>query len=394
MASLKQRKNTWYAVWYDNGKNVIRTTGIAVKGPKEKKLAQATADTMEQSAKGNIALSAALDSLRKMADTLGFGNKVPQVRDYLNDYKPYGKHNHLKNYKRAVQLFLDHLDIHAFKRLDQITPSMCKDFLAKMLKRVSYGTVKQYKGVLSPAFNEAMREGFIQTNPFSLISLPKLIPDGTQRATKREPFTLHEMHRILTEFSSPWREIATISFLTGGQRLGDIVCLKWESVDFDRGIIHFATMKTGKQIYAPIVPALESVLNSLWNPNAVYVFPEYAARYIRSSGSLSVEFTSMLKAAGITAPTPQNTREGRRTVSTKSFHSIRHTVVTLSRLNPAFTPDLIRETVGHDSEAVEKGYFTADVEARRGVLDFLAQQIAPATQGSEGNMSTSNDKEN
>lgn len=393
MASLKKRKNTWYAVWYDNGKTVTRTTGINVKGPKEKKLAQATADALEQSAKGNITLSSAIDSLRKMADTLGFGSQIPQVRDYLNDFKPYGSTSNAQNYKRAAKRFLDFLDINAYKRLDQITPSMCKAFLAQELKRVSYGTAKQYKGVLSPAFNEAIREGLIQSNPFSLVSLPKLVPAYEPRATKREPFTLHEMHRILTEFASPWKEIAAISFLTGGQRLGDIVCLKWSSVDFQKGIINFSTMKTGKQIYAPIVPALERVLNELWNPNAVYVFPEYAARYIRSSGSLSVEFTSMLKAAGITAPTPQNTREGRRTVSTKSFHSIRHTVVTLSRLNPAFTPDLIRETVGHDSEAVEQGYFTASADARRGVLEYLAQQIAPATQGDEGSMD-SNDKKN
>ena len=393
MASIKQRKNTWYAVWYDNGKSVVRTTGIAVKGAKEKKLAQATADAMEQSAKGNITLNTALDSLRKMADTLGLGSKVPQVRDYLNEYKTYGKSSHVANYKRAVSVFLDFLDIHAFKRLDQITPSMCKDFLAAQLKRVSFGTVKQYKSTLSPAFSEAVREGLIQTNPFSMVCLPKLVPAGTQRATKREPFTLHEMHRILSEFSSPWKEIAAISFLTGGQRLGDIVLLKWQSVDFEKGIIHFSTMKTGKQIYAPIVPPLRAILDSLWNPNAVYVFPEYASRYIRSSGCLSVEFTSMLKAAGIIEPTPQNTRDGRRTVSTKSFHSIRHTVVTLSRLNPAFTPDLIRETVGHSSEAVEQGYFTANVDARRGVLEYLAQQITPATLGDGGSMD-SNDKKN
>lgn len=393
MASLKQRKNTWYAVWYDSGKSIVRTTGIQVKGAKEKKLAQATADALEQSAKGNITLTSAIDSLRKMADTLGFGNQIPQVRDFLNDYKPYGGESSVKNYRRAVKMFLEYLDVNAYKRLDQITPSMCKSFLMEMLKRVSYGTVKHYKGVLSPAFNEAIRDGIIESNPFSKVSLTKLIPAYMPRATKREPFTLHEMHRILTEFASPWREIAAVSFLTGGQRIGDVVTLKWESVDFEKGIISFATRKTGKQIYAPIVPALECVLNSLWNPNAVYVFPEYAARYIRSSGSLSVEFTAMLKAAGIVCPTPQNGREGKRTVSTKSFHSIRHTVVTLSRLNPAFTPDLIRETVGHDSEAVEQGYFTANVDARRGVLEYLAQQIAPATQGDEGSMD-SNDKEN
>jgi hypothetical protein len=46
------------------------------------------------------------------------------------------------------------------------------------------------------------------------------------------------------------------------------------------------------------------------------------------------------------------------------------------RVNPSFTTDLIRDTVGHDCEAVERNYFTADVSAKRSVIDFLAKQIS------------------
>ena len=46
IASLK-KNSTWYAVWYQNGKQIVRSSNVPVKGPKEKKLAQNAADAME-----------------------------------------------------------------------------------------------------------------------------------------------------------------------------------------------------------------------------------------------------------------------------------------------------------------------------------------------------------
>ena len=43
-----------------------------------------------------------------------------------------------------------------------------------------------------------------------------------------------------------------------------------------------------------------------------------------------------------------------------------------------FSPDAIRDTIGHDSEEVERGYFTGTLTMRRNVLAALAEGVEGA----------------
>lgn len=371
MASLKKRNNTWYAVWYQDGKNVIKTTGIHIKGAKEKKLAQQTADAMESVAKNEVPLAAALDSLRAAAELSGFQQAVPTIREYLLKYVPNGKESHASNVKRAISLFLEYLALDANKRLDWLAPAACRDFFRQQLKRVSYGTVRLYKAYLTSAFKQAVDDDILRRNPISAVSLPKEAGDQERKAVQREPFSADELRIIFTQFSSPWREMAITSFLTGGQRVGDIALLKWEQVDFEAGVINFRTMKTGKKLSSPMLPYLAQLLVDMPKTNE-YVFPFAAKRYIRSKGNVSVEFTAQLRAHGIGSTVICGSSSQQKSVSTKSFHSIRHSVVSMLRSDNRFSADLTREIVGHDSEEVERGYYTASNEHKlRGLQHLL-----------------------
>jgi integrase len=381
MASIKLRKNTWYAVWIQNGKQVVRTTNVKAKGAKEKKLAQTAADAMEGAAKGNIAVSSAIDALRKVAESIGLSSSMPSIKEYLQDYKPGGKEANARNYSRAVELFLKHLDVDAYRRLDLLTVAQCKAFLSAQLKRVAYGTVRHYYCMINAALNDAVREGLIDRNPMALAQLHKLYPEGEKRSTERLPFTMEEMRIIVNKFPYPWAQMALASYLTGGQRLGDIACLKWSSIDFSGKVIHIRTTKTGKAISAPLTPMLELALKPLMEDDSVYVFPSAARLHELSKGKLSIQFTALLRAHGIVTDSKQNLSGDRRPVSQKSFHSIRHTVVSEMRCNPLITADLSREIVGHDSETVERGYFTAPSQAKLDAFDFLCTQLAADSQG-------------
>jgi integrase len=376
MASIKLRKKTWFAIWYDNGRQVMRTTNIRARGEREKKLAQNAADAMEQAAKGNIPVSQAMGALRKIATTLGFAKKIPSIAEYLRDYKIPGKESHQNNVKRTINLFLEHLGFESRLTLDLLTPRHCRDFIEKQLKRVSLGTAKIYKSNLQNAFQIAVEDEIIERNPFSLVSMKRVSSKNDSIVLKRKPFTMEEIKLMINIFPAPWRELVILCVLTGGQRLGDIACLKWSQIKWDEGIIVIRTMKTGKVIATPITNALKEVLTPLYNKYEEYVLPEAARRYTRSRGALSAEFVSLLKAAGIVDKTNIHLGAECRQLSDKSFHSLRHSVVSMLRVNPSFTTDLIRDTVGHDCEAVERNYFTADVSAKRSVIDFLAKQIS------------------
>ena len=376
MAYLKQRTNTWFAVWYDNGKKIVRSTGVKVGKAAEKRLAQSTADAMEAAAKKTSAVDAALDAVRASAEMLGHRSYMPSIKEYLENYKAGGKPSSVSNYKRAKDRLLEYLGATAALPLDKLKPSHCTDFLREELNRVSFGTVEYYLSMLRAAFNSAVRDDLIRKNPFSAIPLRKI---GNPDATKRLPFTAEEMHTIMTKFPTHWREVVMTSFLTGGQRLGDVCTLKWESINKKRNIITFRTGKTGKELLVPITPQLKALFDSKPQSDE-YVFPEMAAKYQRRS-TLSAQFTSLLKAYGIIEDSVKKLPGSRRNISKKSFHSIRHTVVSMLRSSMLFSADIAREIVGHDSEAIERAYFTASEEIKMQGLLYLAEQTKKQRSG-------------
>lgn len=73
-----------------------------------------------------------------------------------------------------------------------------------------------------------------------------------------------------------------------------------------------------------------------------YVFPAFAREYRNNNRSfvISTRFTALLRALGIVQPTTEAQRGNSNDASRKSFHSIRHAVVSIARENPTLTPDI------------------------------------------------------
>ncbi len=380
MSRLKKRGGTWYADFEVNGTRVVKTTGIKVgDDPKASRAAaQMQAETMERVAKGNMSLSAAMEAVRAMARATGMVNCAPSIKEYLTKgYKPRGGESNVASYKRAAALLCAFLGELANRPLDQLTVSECSEFLGERLKKVSYGTVVLHKSLLSTAFNAAVADDIITKNPFSYTRIDHIAPRNMPRKNKRLPFTSHEMHIMLTKFASPWKELVAVSFLTGGQRIGDICRLPWSGVDFGAGLVTINPRKTGRTIIAPMIAPLRAILESLYKPGEEYVFPELRDMYERSNGSVSTQFTAMLRAYGIESRTGKSHGSG-RAFSEKSFHSIRHTVVSMLRSSNQFSQDLARQIVGHDSEAVEREYFTADIGSKQAGIEYLFNQVQKA----------------
>lgn len=378
MASVKIRKGTWYAVWWQNGKAISRTTGIKVGTAKDKKLALSLADAMEKTSKGQMQLEAAINALRDSAALSGVAAPVISIEEYFTTYKFRGKDSHLKTCRRSVKKFLSFLGISRMRPLTALTPQQCRDWIQTELSRVSYGSVTLARACLNGALNDAYKEGIIPSNPMGAASVARLAGD-IPRAIKRKPFTKEELRIITTQFPSPFREMATLSFLTGGQRIGDICMLKWENVIWKAGIIHFRTLKTGEDITAVITPRLKSLLDSL-PIESEYILPEAASGYIRDASAMSSKFSMLVQSFGFDTQIKRGIGKDCRPFNTKTFHSIRHSVVSILRSNPLMTPDMVRAIVGHESEEVERGYFTADIEAKRGGFSVLEETIAPTSE--------------
>jgi integrase len=276
-------------------------------------------------------------------------------------------------YKRVIERFTGFLGEAKSKRdLSTLQASDIARFRDREAKELSRSTANLSVKVLRICLGEAVRQGLLAVNPAVRV---KLLKSTTE--SKRRAFTLNEIKRILRAcgHDSEWRGLVLFGLYLG-QRLGDLAKLTWRAVDLDTGEVAFSTRKTGRRIVLPMVQPLADYLASLPasdNPNA-FIFPRAASA--KRTASLSNQFRDILVAAGLVEPRPRghkSTGKGRdqaREASEISFHSLRHSAVTM--LKAAGVSDFMaREIVGHESAAVSRQYTHLTTDDKRAAMRRL-----------------------
>jgi len=153
-----------------------------------------------------------------------------------------------------------------------------------------------------------------------------------------------------------WQSLIRFGLYTG-QRLADLPLLTWENVDLARNEIRLITRKTGKRLTIPMsVPLRQHLLFLPAGGSADMPIHPRAFGAVQSQGranSVSNWFVDLLAQAGLRVKQNHQGRgigrSARRAASQLSFHSLRHTAVSL--LKEAGIPQaVVQELVGHDSE--------------------------------------------
>ena len=273
-------------------------------------------------------------------------------------------------YKRIVERFTEFLGAKAGRDLSTLQASDIARFRDREAKERARATANLSLKVLRVCFGEAVRQDLLAVNPGARVKLLKLRDKSARRA-----FTLSEIKRILKACGedAEWRGLVLFGLYVG-QRLGDLAKLTWRAVNFETGEIAFTTRKTGRRIVLPLVQPLNDYLASLPasdNPNA-FIFPNAAAH--KRTASLSNQFRQILVDAGLVEPRGhESTGKGRsqaRETSEISFHSLRHSAVTM--LKAAGVSDFIaREIVGHESAAVSRQYTHLTTDDKRAAMQRL-----------------------
>lgn len=375
MASLKKRKNKWFASFVFAGKTVVKTTGIDVSpvhltgkykidAEKENRaLALIVANELERAAYGEkidrekLALIIGKDKATKL---LTKNNLQTGTKDYLNKWLMNRRPETIPDTRVSINRFLKFLGPKAENiPLDHITRDMAERFMYLELERVASKTVDFYLTYLSVAFKAAVNSGIIDKNPFSGIHPPKQNRHDHQ---DRQAFTLDEVRFLINTLPGEWPDMIRLCLYTGGQRLGDVATIRWSQIDLDHGIISMTTQKTKRRMNKPIITPLKTLLEKRLSTRCSdYVFPIAAMRHAQAghkSSKLSIDFVALLRKHGIIEP-PTKKHGDRRHLAEKSFHSLRATAVTVLR-NAGVPPDLCRAIVGHDSEEIERIYYRPD----------------------------------
>lgn len=360
MASVLQRgkKKTWYAVFRDlKG----RQKWERVDAPDRKK-AQAAADLLEATAQKKKSAQA----LRKAFVDLYrefYGQALPTTtvrafaQSWLAQKKPEAADSTYRAYDQVISLLLGFLKERADQDLADITKADLVAFRNHFAAKIGPGRVNFYVKVLRMFFRAAHRDGYLLENPAAYLETVRNRPNGPRR-----PFSIEEIRTLLVIANPEWQSLIRLGLYTG-QRLADLATLTWSNVDLERGEIRLVTRKTGRRLTIPIAGHLREHLVSLAESDdpAAPLHPRAFSALAKEgrAASLSNQFVSLLAQAGLRE---NQTHKGRgigrsakRRASKLSFHSLRHTAVSL--LKDAGIPQAaVQELIGHDSEQMSALY--------------------------------------
>lgn len=284
-----------------------------------------------------------------------------------------------ERYKCIVERFIDGIGAKANRDLSMLQPRDIEQFRNREAKERSVSTANFSVRILRIWLGEAVRQDLIKSNPAKKIDLIE-----SREESKRRAFTLPEIQRILEACADDieWRGLVLFGLYLG-QRLGDLARLTWRAVNMETGEVAFTAKKTGRRINLPLMQPLIDYLAELPssdNPNA-HVFPN-AAKH-ESTSSLSNQFREILVEAGLIEPRVHRTttakgRSGPRAISEISFHSLRHSAVTM--LKAAGVSDFMAmQIVGHSSSEISRQYSHLSVDDLRRAMAKLPNVSATST---------------
>jgi integrase len=367
MASLiKQASRYWIAAFRDaSGRQYRRTTRETNRAR-----AQAVADKYEHAAK-------ARGNSQRVRKTLSeflrdhYGEELPfdTVRHFVHQWlaarKAETSIGTFRRYADVAEKFLAFLSSKAQAPLEEITKMQILAFRDALAATSAPATVNNALKIVRRIFRSARVDGYLLADPAEGVKTVK-----NHNVLERRPFTMGELKRVLDVAGEEWRSLIKFGLYTG-QRLGDLASLTWAQIDLTRDEIALTTRKTGKRLLVPIAaPLHEHILSLPASDNPRDPVHPHAFETIHSQGgrvsTLSNEFGGLLVSAGLRESWNYKrrgtARAGKRTGLDLSFHSLRHTAVSL--LKDAGVPDsVVQALVGHESSAMSHRYTHVGREA-------------------------------
>ncbi|HDL07606.1 MAG TPA: site-specific integrase [Desulfobacteraceae bacterium] len=212
-------------------------------------------------------------------------------------------------------------------------------------KGLAPATIKHCLALVRQIFNKARAWNLYDgSNPVEGFRLPKL-------NNRRIRFLTHEEADILLkeiQVRSPMLHDQALLSIHTGMRFGEIAAMKWNDIDFENGIIHILSPKSGesRQVYITdeVKAMLEERKMQAGDDASNLVFPD---RHGKIQKSVSDTFDRVINDLGWN----ENTAQLQKVV----FHTLRHTFASWLAIQgtPLYT---IKELMGHKSIVMTERY--------------------------------------
>ncbi len=268
----------------------------------------------------------------------------------------------LEGYRGQWRRFERWMASEGIEYLHEVTPSHAEKYAADLWgSGISPRTFNGHTKFLRSLFKVLRRVASIEVNPFEDIRLRDSATES------RRSFTVKELETIFSESKGDLRYLVALGVFTG-MRLGDCVCLRWDEVDLEAGLIRHVPSKTkrkGKEVVVPIHAMLTPMLAKLRRSRrGKHLFPKLVETYERDPSAISKAFSKFLRdQCGIETNEAADSLSGQRknSVSRVGFHSLRHSFVSLCAAEGV--PQVVmQELVGHGSPAMTAIYSHSNLE--------------------------------
>ena len=360
----KEKSGRWTLRVGINGRRISRSTGTTERAIAEKFLERFLAPL-------------GLGAIRlPLAEAWQHYEMSPNRRDVANNTLD-SKRKIWMNFAMWVEKY--HLEI---THLAEVTDEAVAEYLQHFRSHHSATTYNNHVCTLREVFRTLADKAGVVNDPWRNVQL------RADDSVSRRELTMDEVNRVYEaacKTGPEWKLLIMTGIYTG-LRLGDCCRLSWDCINLERRVIQVIPQKTrkhahGKPVTIPIHPMLlaelmevrgkreegkEETANAsspLPLPSSLsYVNPVIADLYDNRNWELDDTLRRIFKAANITMSV-RVTGRCRKCVLA-SFHSLRHTFVSLSA-NAGVPLPVVQSIVGHCSTAMTRHYYHESEAALR-----------------------------
>lgn len=243
-------------------------------------------------------------------------------------------------------------------KLKDLTPAHARWFYRERLDSgLAPATVHKLHVVLHKALKAAVADGLIPRNAAAGLKLPRITREEV------DPLTEEQARRLLKTACGNRLEALYVLALNTGMRQGELLALKWDDVDLERGVLRVRrTLTHADKAYVLGEPKTAKSRRTIrLTPNAVSSLRTHLSRQLEEMERVS----SLYQPGGLIFATETGTIINPSNLRNRSFkpllvaaglppirfHDLRHTCATLL-LSKDVNPKVVSEMLGHSSISV------------------------------------------
>lgn len=264
---------------------------------------------------------------------------------FLSHVELYREYNTSKGYRQAIQKFAD-LNNLEMTRITNMHIQSCIDNMVK--EGLSPTTIENYVVIIKTFFNNAVKQQrIISENPITSLAIPK-----RKEKEKVKALAKSQLDELLDKLPYDKYYIMSLIAAKSGLRIGEIVGLMWQDIDFFKGTIRVSRqwkkLKDGSWGFGSVkgeksdrtVPAPQDLLKEL-------------KKYKKNSpASIDGRLFPVRRTATASAISQRRYKEAGFDIS---IHDLRHTYATLL-LSNGVDFETVAKLMGHNVEETIRTY--------------------------------------